>query len=96
MEVFRKLGVNLSCVAAVVHGTEIRMVLVRAILTGMAFLVPQFQPARVFKEIEAAAKWMRPRLGVNPSSISVWWLLRVPATADRLDHAVRVNPCPSE
>ncbi|HEY5924501.1 MAG TPA: hypothetical protein VIV11_22640, partial [Kofleriaceae bacterium] len=65
MEVFRKLGLNLTCVAVVVHGTEMRAALVRAVLTGMTFLIPQFQPARVFKESEAAAKWLRPRLGMD-------------------------------
>ena len=65
MEGYRKLGANLCCVAVVVHGTEMRTALIRAVLTGMTFLIPQFQPARVFKDIEAAGRWMRPRLGMD-------------------------------
>ena len=62
MGVFRTLGPKLSCVATVVHGAEFRVTLVRAILSGLTFLVPQFQPLRVFKQTEGAARWMQETL----------------------------------
>ncbi|MEO6771683.1 MAG: hypothetical protein ABI467_01510 [Kofleriaceae bacterium] len=63
VEVFRKLGNAVSCVGFVMEGNELRTALVRAILTGMTFLVPQMQPSKVFKRAAAAAAWVRPQLG---------------------------------
>jgi hypothetical protein len=65
MEVFRALGPKLSCVATIVHGAELRVTFVRAVLSGMTFFVPQFQPLRVFKETDAAARWAQGRLGAD-------------------------------
>jgi hypothetical protein len=63
MEVFRALGPKLTCVATIVHGAELRVTFVRAVITGMTFIVPQFQPLKVFKDNESAAHWTRSRLG---------------------------------
>ena len=66
MDVFKQLGPTLSCVAIIVHGAELRVTFVRAILSGMTFLVPQVQPLRVFKDTESAARWIQPRLPADP------------------------------
>lgn len=63
VEVFRRLGRDLSCVGFVMEGNELRTALVRTILTGMTFLVPQMQPSKVFKRLTDAAGWIRPQLG---------------------------------
>jgi hypothetical protein len=63
MDGFRALGAKLSCVGMVVHGTELRVTFVRAVLSGMTFFVPQFQPLRVFKETDAATRWIQASLG---------------------------------
>jgi hypothetical protein len=65
MDIFRALGPKLSCVATIVHGAELRVTFVRAVLSGMTFLVPQVQPFRVFKQTEAAARWIQPHLGAD-------------------------------
>ena len=65
VEVFRKLGRDVSCVGFVMEGSELRVALVRAILTGMTFLVPQMQPSKVFKRIGDAASWVRPQIGAT-------------------------------
>jgi hypothetical protein len=65
MDVFRTLGPKLVCVATVVHGAELRVTFVRAILSGMTFIVPQFQPLRVFKQTDAAARWMQTNLAAD-------------------------------
>lgn len=62
MGVFRSLGPKLSCVATIVHGAELRVTFVRAVLAGMTFFVPHFQPLRVFKETDSAAAWMQGHL----------------------------------
>jgi hypothetical protein len=63
VEIFRKLGRDVSCVGFVMEGNELRTALVRAILTGMTFLVPQMQPSKVFKRLSDAAVWLRPQIG---------------------------------
>lgn len=63
VEAFRKLGSNLACVGFVLDGTQIRAALVRAILTGMTFLIPQMQPSKVFKRLSDVAGWVGPRIG---------------------------------
>jgi hypothetical protein len=63
VEVFRKLGKDLSCVGFVLEGAELRTTMVRAILTGMTFFVPQMQPSKVFKRLTDTPVWMRPHMG---------------------------------
>lgn len=63
VEIFRKLGRDVSCVGFVMEGNELRTALVRAILTGMTFLVQQMQPSKVFKRLGDAATWLRPQIG---------------------------------
>jgi hypothetical protein len=65
VEIFRKLGRDVSCVGFIMEGNVLRTALVRAILTGMTFLVPQMQPSKVFKRIGDAATWMRPQIGAT-------------------------------
>ena len=65
VDVFRKLGRDLSCVGFVMEGNELRTALVRTILTGMTFLVPQMQPSKVFKRLTDAAIWIRPQIGTT-------------------------------
>lgn len=66
MEAFRTLGPNLSCMAVVIHGAEFRVTLVRAVLTGLTFLVPQIQPLRIFKQTQPAADWMQGLIAESP------------------------------
>ncbi|MFT3693229.1 MAG: hypothetical protein QM831_08810 [Kofleriaceae bacterium] len=63
VQVFKKLGKDLSCVGFVIEGTDLRTTMVRAILTGMTFLVPQMQPSKVFKRLGDAGPWVRNFLG---------------------------------
>lgn len=80
VEAFRKLGSDLSCVGFVLDGTQLRSALVRAILTGMTFLIPQMQPSKVFKRLGDAAEWIRPRIGqdagFNPRLLGAFDYLR--------------------
>jgi len=62
MEVFKSLGPKLSCVATIVLGAEVRVTLVRAVLSGMTFFVPKFQPLKVFKDTAGAAQWVQGHL----------------------------------
>ena len=62
MEVFRKLGNDLSAIAFVLEGNEMRTALIRAVITGMLFFVKQPQPSRVFKRLDELLEWLRPRL----------------------------------
>jgi hypothetical protein len=62
MEVFRKLGGDLSGIGFVVEGTEMRTALLRAILTGMLFFLKQPQPTKVFKRAPEMAAWVRTRV----------------------------------
>ena len=66
VEAFPKLGSTLSCIGIVIEGNQIRTTLVRAILTGMTFLIPQFQPYKVFKRRADLAEWTGPRIGSAP------------------------------
>jgi hypothetical protein len=65
VEVFPKLGATLSCVGVVIEGSQVRSALVRAILTSMTFLIPQFQPYKVFKRRTEMAEWAGPRIGAE-------------------------------
>jgi hypothetical protein len=65
VEVFSQLGDRLSCIAITVEGSALWSALVRAILTGMTFLTPQFQPYKVFKRLSDAAPWVEPRIGAG-------------------------------
>jgi len=67
VEAFKKLGKDLSCVAFVLDGPEMRSAFVRAILTTMMFLLPQMQPTKVFKRLSDMAQWMRPRIDQDPA-----------------------------
>src|SRR5205814_768473 len=62
MDVFRKLGSDLSAIGFVIEGNEMRMAVVRAVITGMLFFVKQPQPSRVFKRLEDMIEWVRPRI----------------------------------
>jgi hypothetical protein len=64
VEVFRGAGKDLCCVGFTMDGPELRTALVRAILTGMTFLVSQMQPSRVFKSVIEMARWTQTRMGV--------------------------------
>jgi hypothetical protein len=66
LEPFPGLGKNLSCIGTTIDGTQVRSALVRAILTGMTFLVPQFQPYKVFKRRSDMAEWVQPRINAAP------------------------------
>lgn len=67
VDVFRKLGKDVSCVGFVLDGQQLRTTLARAILTGMMFLLPQMQPSKVFKRIAECANWVQPKIGnTNP------------------------------
>ncbi len=62
MQAIAKAGKNLSCVAAVLEGSNIRTALVRAVLAGMALLVPGRQPSKVFKGTTEVAAWVAPHV----------------------------------
>ena len=70
MEVFRKLGNDLSGIAFVVEGNEVRTTLTRAIITGMLFFVRQPQPSKVFKRIPDLAAWVRGRIHAEDSEFN--------------------------
>ena len=63
VEVFKKLGRDLSCVSFVVDGAELRSTMVRAILTTMTFFVPQMQPSKVFKRLSDVPAFVRAHAG---------------------------------
>ncbi|MBX3160051.1 MAG: hypothetical protein KF773_29045 [Deltaproteobacteria bacterium] len=63
VDVFPRLGKNLACVGACIDGTQVRSAFVRAILAGMTFLMPRFQPAKVFKRVGDMAEWARGFVG---------------------------------
>ena len=65
MEVFRRLGNDLTAIAFVVEGNPVRTTLVRAIITGMLFFVKQPQPSKVFGRISDLAEWVRLKIGVD-------------------------------
>jgi hypothetical protein len=60
MEVFKKLGPDLSAIGFVLEGSEMRSALIRAVLTGMMFFVKQLQPTKVFKRQEDMTSWVKP------------------------------------
>jgi hypothetical protein len=60
MDVFRKLGSDLSAIGFVVEGSEVRGALTRAIIVGMLFFVKQPQPTKVFKRPSDMVAWVRP------------------------------------
>ena len=71
MDVFQRLGKNLSVVGFVIEGSEIRSTLARAVLTGMTFFVKQLQPTKVFKRPVDVASWIAARVhGGNPAIAS--------------------------
>jgi hypothetical protein len=63
VEVFRQLGKDLSCIAFVVDGAELRSAMVRAILATMSFFVPATQPSKIFKRFGDMSEWVRQRIG---------------------------------
>ncbi len=67
MEVFKKLGSDLSAVGMVIEGSEVRSTLARAVVTGMMFFVRQLQPTKVFKETKELVGWVQPRLQGLPA-----------------------------
>ena len=62
MEVFRKLGSDLSAIGFVLEGNEMRAAMIRAVITGMLFFVKQPQPSKVFKQLEPMIEWLIPRI----------------------------------
>lgn len=62
MEVFKQLGPNLSAIGFVLEGNEMRSAFIRAMLTGMMFIVKQLQPTKVFKQVDDMAAWVAPRV----------------------------------
>jgi len=70
VEVFRQLGKDLSCIAFVVDGAELRSAMVRAILATMSFFVPATQPSKIFKRLGDMAEWVRQRIGEEDATFS--------------------------
>ncbi len=75
MEVFRQLANDLSAIAFVVEGSEVRTAITRAVITGMLFFVRQMQPSRVFKRPADMMEWVGHRIrrtdtGFGPTVIS--------------------------
>ena len=68
MEVFGKLGSDLSAIAFVLEGNAVRSAFIRAMLTGMMFFVKQLQPTKVFKHLEDMTGWAKPM--VQPDNAS--------------------------
>jgi hypothetical protein len=62
MEVFEKLGRDLSAIVFTLEGSPIRTTLNRAIITGMLFFVKQPQPTKVFGNIAQMSDWVRDRI----------------------------------
>lgn len=62
MEVFRQIGNDLSAIAFVVEGPEMRTAITRAVITGMLFFVPQIQPSKVFKRPLEMMQWIAQRI----------------------------------
>jgi hypothetical protein len=83
VEVFRQLGKDLSCIAFVVDGAELRSAMVRAILATMSFFVPATQPSKIFKRFGDMAEWVRPRIAEEDASFS----LRLTAAFEHLRRA---------
>jgi hypothetical protein len=68
MDVFRKLGSDLSAIGFVLEGSEMRTAMIRAVITSMLFFVKQPQPSKVFKRLKDMLDWVRPRIEpTNPS-----------------------------
>lgn len=65
VEAFKKLGKDLAAVCFVVDGPQMRAALVRTVLTGMTFLLPQMQPSKVFKRVSDAVEWIKPRMAAD-------------------------------
>jgi hypothetical protein len=87
MGVFKSLGPKLSCVATIVLGTEVRVTLVRAVISGMTFFVPKFQPLKVFKLTDDAARWVQEQLDESSE-----FAQRLTAAADSLRTAPQAQP----
>jgi hypothetical protein len=62
MEGVEKPGRALTCMAAIIEGNELRSTVVRAIITGMAFLLPKSQPTKMFKDTQQMASWLKKQL----------------------------------
>jgi hypothetical protein len=84
VEVFKKLGGDISAVAFVLDGPEMRSAINRAILTTMMFLLPQMQPTKVFKRLADMAHWVRPRIDQAPAFES--------RLADAFDYLRKLSP----
>jgi hypothetical protein len=68
MEVFRKLGPDLSAIGFTLEGSEMRTAMIRAVITGMLFFVKQPQPSKLFKRLKDMIDWVRPRIEpTNPN-----------------------------
>jgi hypothetical protein len=80
VQVFRDLGKDLTCIAFLVDGSELRSALTRSVLTTLTFLLPQVQPSKVFKKPADVAEWIRTRIGheqdFNPRLVSALAFLR--------------------
>lgn len=63
MRGFAKLGSNLSALAFQLEGSALRAALNRAVITGMTFLIPQAQPTKVFKQVDATGVWVKEKIG---------------------------------
>jgi hypothetical protein len=62
MKPYTALGGNLSGIAIVFEGTNLRAGFGRAVIAGMTFLLPQLQPTKVFKHLEPMAEWVSIRV----------------------------------
>jgi hypothetical protein len=65
MEVFRKLGSDLSAIGFVLEGNEMRSAMIRAVITGMLFFLKQPQPSKVFKQLGPMIEWLKPRISAT-------------------------------
>lgn len=58
MEGIARPGKALTCIAAVLEGNELRLAMVRAVMTGMALLRPRGQSTKFFKTTSDMAGWV--------------------------------------
>ena len=58
MEGISRPGKALTCIAAVLEGNELRLAMVRAVMTGMALLRPRGQSTKFFKATGDMAAWV--------------------------------------
>lgn len=69
MEGISRPGKALTCIAAVLEGNELRLALVRAIMTGMALLRPRGQSTKFFKATHEMAVWVGNQLRTAGTTI---------------------------